>query len=69
MGDRAIVFALYLICALIGVAVLATHSVLPTMEKAYLATAVVVGVIGALVLVARLTSRQAARPVGAQPDP
>jgi UDP-GlcNAc:undecaprenyl-phosphate GlcNAc-1-phosphate transferase len=69
MGDRAIVFALYVICALIGVAVLATHSVLPTMEKAYLATAVVVGVIGALVLVARLTSRQAARPVGAQPDP
>ena len=56
MSDRSIVLALYLICGLIGAAVLVTHSVLPTVEKAYLATVVVGGVAGILVLVARLTS-------------
>jgi UDP-GlcNAc:undecaprenyl-phosphate/decaprenyl-phosphate GlcNAc-1-phosphate transferase len=67
MSDRAIVVALYLICGLIGVAVLATHSVLPTAEKAYLAGAVVAGVSATLVFVARLTARQT-RSAKAQPE-
>lgn len=61
MSDRAIVLALYLVCGLIGGAVLATHSVLPTVEKAYLAGAVVAGVLIALVIVARLTARREVR--------
>jgi len=68
MSDRAIVVALYLICGLIGGAVLATHSVLPTIEKAYLAGAVVVGVTATLVFVARLTSRQTRPPAQARPE-
>ncbi len=69
MSDRAIVVALYLICALIGVAVLATHSVLPTMEKAYLAAVVGAGVLGTLVFVARLSGRERPQAAPAQPEP
>ena len=61
MSDRAIVLALYLVCALVGVAVLATHSLMPTVEKAYLAAIVVVGIGGTLVVVARLSTSQASR--------
>jgi UDP-GlcNAc:undecaprenyl-phosphate GlcNAc-1-phosphate transferase len=59
LSDPAIVLSLYGLCALIGAAVLLTHSALPTMEKAYLAGVVVVGVLTALAVVARLTSGQA----------
>lgn len=54
MSDRRIVLSLYAVCALIGGVVLSMHSALPTIEKAYLAGAVVVGVTMALVLVRRL---------------
>jgi len=62
MSDRAIVLVLYLVCGLIGVAVLGTHSLIPTVEKAYLAGAVVVGVLAALIIVARLTAERESRP-------
>jgi UDP-GlcNAc:undecaprenyl-phosphate GlcNAc-1-phosphate transferase len=68
MSDRAIVLALYLVCGLVGVAVLATHSLMPTVEKAYLAGAVVAGVGATLVLVAKLTSRQRSQQSTAQSE-
>jgi UDP-GlcNAc:undecaprenyl-phosphate GlcNAc-1-phosphate transferase len=61
LSDRAIVLALCLVCTSVGVAVLATHSLMPTVEKAYLAGAVVAGVGATLVLVARLTTAQQTR--------
>lgn len=62
MSDRAIVLSLYAICGLVGVAVLGTHSLMPTVEKAYLAGAVVAGVLAALVVVARRTAERESRP-------
>jgi len=62
MSDPAIVLSLYAVCGLIGAAVLLMHSALPGVEKAYLATAVVLVVVGALATIARLTSTRPALP-------
>jgi UDP-GlcNAc:undecaprenyl-phosphate/decaprenyl-phosphate GlcNAc-1-phosphate transferase len=59
MGDRSIVLTVYSVCAVIGAAVLLTHSALPTIEKAYLVAVVVVSVLLALAIVARITSGSA----------
>ncbi len=68
MSDRTIVLAVYLVSGLIGGPVLATHSVLPTVEKAYLAGAVVIGVTATLVVVARITTHRTRPPTEAQPE-
>lgn len=65
MSDPVIVFTLQGICALVGGAILVMHSTLPTVEKAYLAAIVVVGVVTILAVVARLTSHR----VGPAPKP
>ncbi|HZT07385.1 MAG TPA: MraY family glycosyltransferase [Chloroflexota bacterium] len=64
LSDRRIVLLVYAVCALIGAAVLAMHSILPTIQKAYLAAVVVAGVSAMLVLVGRATAR-----LGSSPDP
>jgi len=56
LSDRRIVLSLYAVCGLLGAAVLAMHSVLPTMQKAVLATVVVAAVTATLAIVARLTA-------------
>jgi UDP-GlcNAc:undecaprenyl-phosphate/decaprenyl-phosphate GlcNAc-1-phosphate transferase len=58
MSDRRIVLSVYAVCGVIGVAVLAMHSVLPTMQKAILTAGVVISVTGALALVARLSANR-----------
>jgi UDP-N-acetylmuramyl pentapeptide phosphotransferase/UDP-N-acetylglucosamine-1-phosphate transferase len=69
LSDRRIVLTVYAICAVVGVAVLAMHSVMPTMQKAFLAAAVVVSVTAILAIVARLTAAQAAaQPHAPAPD-
>jgi UDP-GlcNAc:undecaprenyl-phosphate/decaprenyl-phosphate GlcNAc-1-phosphate transferase len=69
MSDRAVVLSLYMVCSLVGVAVLAMHSVMPTAEKAYLAGAVVIGVFVALIAVARLTAERESRPTRDREQP
>ncbi len=56
MGDRSIVLSVYGVCGAIGTAVLLMHSVLPTIEKAYLVAVVVATVLSALAIVARVSS-------------
>lgn len=56
MSQPAIVLSLYAVCVAIGAAVLAMHTAMPTMEKAYLAGLVVLAVLAGLVIVARLTA-------------
>jgi UDP-GlcNAc:undecaprenyl-phosphate GlcNAc-1-phosphate transferase len=68
MSDRAIVLSLYAVCGLIGAAVLGMHSVLPTLEKAYLTGAVVIAIGIGLGLTARLSRRQAPSTAGVQPE-
>ncbi len=69
LGDRSIVLGVYGVCAVIGAAVLLTHSVLPTMEKAYLVAVVITTVISALAIVARVTSGSARPLESGKTDP
>ena len=53
VSDRRIALSVYSVSAAIGLAVLSMHTALPTVEKAYLAVAVVIGVLTALALLTR----------------
>jgi UDP-GlcNAc:undecaprenyl-phosphate GlcNAc-1-phosphate transferase len=59
MSDRKIVLSVYAVCGAVGLAVLSMHSVMPTMQKAFLLAIVVVGVSTGIAVIARLASRAA----------
>jgi UDP-GlcNAc:undecaprenyl-phosphate/decaprenyl-phosphate GlcNAc-1-phosphate transferase len=56
-SDSVIVVRLYGLCTIIGIAVLFTHSALPTLEKLILSAVVLLGVFALIVAVARLTTQ------------
>ncbi|MPZ15210.1 MAG: hypothetical protein GEU73_12435 [Chloroflexi bacterium] len=60
MSDRSIVLSLYAVSVLVGAAALMMHSPVPTVDKMYLAAAVVLGVLATLAVVARVTSARQA---------
>ena len=59
LSDRRIVLSVYAVCASIGAAVLAMHSVLPTLGKIYLLGIVSVAVSATIALVGRMATARA----------